>query len=282
MIAMMWNRRPTKILSSKALKSAGIALSNFSTAQPSAGGFFLVGTIHFNPAVLEFDEGRVEFALRRGRVVASGKGCVFEYSSIAYVARVSEEHTLEAETEKTQQRDRAGSAEAQGAAGASLTKGISAHAEAKGEMKRGFADTDVTKLKATSTQTDALIEAFPRATKGRDVNRVEWAVLPDELTPLHSGDGSHSVLHGERMRRGNEDGGLAYVRLAKPEGCVELSLDVRAPDIAWIDISFNIDTPLHKQGKRLVDGRSKRDIVGRIALGKALEGLVALEKLPQE
>ncbi len=279
---MIWKKPDKKVLNSKALKSAGVVLSNFSAAQASEVGFFLVGTIQFNPAVLEFDEGRAEFALNKARVIALGRGCVFEYESIAYVARISEERTFVAETKKTKQKDSSGSAEAQAEAGIGLTKGVSASAGAKGSLKAKFANTDVTKLKADSARTESLIEAFPRAKKGQEIDNVEWIIRPDELTPLQIGDEHLHVLHGERMRRANENAGLAYVKFAKPQGRINLSLEVRAADIHWTDISFTEGTPLHKLGKRLVHGRSKRDIVGKLALGKALEGAIQLEKLPKK
>jgi hypothetical protein len=57
-------------------------------------------------------------------------------------------------------------------------------------------------------------------------------------------------------------------------------LEVRARDFHWTEIEFNEYSPIHQYGKRLVDGREKRDIVGRLALGKILAGTVMLQRLP--
>lgn len=61
-----------------------------------------------------------------------------------------------------------------------------------------------------------------------------------------------------------------------------MALEVRGSEIIWTGIEFPESSRLHKLTDRLINGRTKKDIVGRIALAKAFNGRIPLQKVPRK
>ncbi|WP_131822059.1 hypothetical protein [Salipiger thiooxidans] len=279
---MVWKKNEREPIDSKALAETEVVFSNFSAAQVNAEGFILVGTIHFNPGEITFDEGRAEFALRQARITALGRGCACDYESIAYIARSTDEVKQKAQVTKTVDNKKGGEAQAEGQAAVSLTKGIAIGASMQGRLRRAFDEQELHVVGSESEGARALITAIPKKrSEGRAV-QVDWIVRPDPLIPFETPLGTFSVLIGERMRAANQGAGLAVVQMTEPGGYLEMRLDIRVADIEWTAVEFSETSKLHQFGKRIVDGKAKRDIVGRLALGKAIEGSMQLGRLPRE
>lgn len=279
---MIWKTTERTVIDSRALSETEVVFSNFSTAQANPGGFILVGTVHFNPGEINLDEGRAEFVLRRASISVHGHGCVCEYDSIAYVARSTDMHLMRAQITKTIDSEDGGEAQAEGHAAASLVQGMSLGGKVKGVLRHAFGQQELQVLTEEAEGKKSLITAIPKKRMEGGVERVDWRITPDPLIPFETSSGTYAALIGERMRSANDGAGLAVVRLNEPEGYIEIRLEVRAADIQWTEIEFAETSPLHQHGKRLKDGKGKRDIVGRLALGKALEGSVVLQKLPRK
>jgi hypothetical protein len=274
------SQKATVVSSVAQLKQAGVVHANFSAAQPTAKTFTLVGSIQFNPGNIEFEEGTGSFALRTGRVMAVGTGCHFDYDTIAYRAAGSETATTQVALEKTATRIRSKQASAEGRAGASLTGGLELGAKAQGRLSGEF-ETAFTRTETSDRPTiRQLTEAFPRSTRSEQVDEIEWVINYDEEKPLRDGDRMFDAVHGERLRKANEGAGLAFVQLSEPEGSVEIQLKVRRGDILWTDVTFDERSPLHRYGARLVNGTTKKDVIGRMALAESLTGRLSLTTLP--
>lgn len=277
---MIFNRPERKVLDTSALVEADLVFSNFSAAQPTERGFILLGTVHFNPGKVEFDNGQAQFALSRAIISAIGHNAACDYESIAYIARSSDAHAIDAQLTTSQSNDKADAVSVEGSGTISVTsvpRGSVAGTAYTSMTKMGSGEQIVT---VHAEGTKSLIAAYPRRKIGNLAGQVDWIIDPDPLLPFTSSNGTHSVVLGERMASAGERAGLAAVEITEAGGYLELRLEVRAGWIVWTEIEFNEGSPLHQHGKRLIDGRGKRDIVGRIALGKALEGSVLLQRLP--
>lgn len=279
---MIWKKTERTEIGAEALIEAEVAFSTFSAAQANAAGFILVGTVHFNPGRITLDEGRAEFVLRLARICAEGRGCACEYESIAYIARSAESQTAKAQTTETVNARKEREAQAEAHAGAGLGQGLSAGATAQGKLRHAFDEQAVQVLSGEAEGTKSLIVAYPTLRRDGRAGKVEWKIQPDPLIPYEDSGGSYRAVIGERMRAANDGAGLAVVRMTEPGGRLEMRLEVRAADIRWTEVEFAETSPLHHHGKRLVGGKEKRDIVGRLALAKALEGTVTLQRLPRE
>ncbi|MEL6652398.1 MAG: hypothetical protein AAFQ87_16475 [Bacteroidota bacterium] len=278
---MIRNKIERADIGAEALSKSEVVFSNFSAAQSNAKGFILVGTVHFNQGELIFEEGRAEFVLKRTNIVAQGSGCVCPYNSIAYITRSNEAHKIKAQLTKTagNQKGRKRSAEAKAAV--SGKSGLSLGGGLEGDLTEAFGEEQSRALSEDAEGTKSLITAMPKKRTEGGAKQIVWRIEPDPLIPYETSDNTYTALIGERMRAANEDAGLAKVDIVDPEGFLEIKLEVRAADIEWTDVEFSDRSRLHQHGKRLINGTTKRDIVGRLGLGKALEGSVLLQTLPK-
>ncbi len=277
---MFWKKTGCGEISREALAETDVVFPDFSAAQRTAEGFILVGTVHFNPGAIDFDEGRAEFALTRGRISAHGLGCVCEPESIAYVIRSDESQNLKVKVTKTRDSEKGGEAQVEAQAEVGLWKGFSAGGKTDGKLRHAFGKHEVRELTEETEGKRSLITAFLKKRMNGKVGQIDWLIEPDPLILFETSSDNVPVVIGERMRSASEDAGLARVLMIEPDGCIEMRLEVRAGDFHWTEIEFNELSPIHQHGKRLVDGREKRDIVGRLALGKILAGTVMLQRLP--
>lgn len=275
---MIWKKTERVQLDADTLSETEVVYSNFSAAQANAEGFILVGTVHFNPGEIFFDEGRAEFVLRRANISAQGQGCFCIYDSIAYIARSTDAHQISAQITKTIDNEKAGEASVEAQAAASATQGFSVGGKAKGALRQAFGEQEIQVLNEETEGKKSLITAIPKKGKRGGAEQVDWRIEPDPLIPYETSSGTYSAVIGERMRAANDGAGLAMVQMSDPDGSMEIRLEVRAADIQWTEIEFSETSPLHKHEKRLIDGKSKRDIVGRLALARALEGSVVLQQ----
>ncbi len=279
----MWpkKKKHSEVEALSVLSDAGIVFSDFSAVQSTPDGFILIGTVHFNEAQIDFDEGYCRFLLRSARIHAVATDCAFDYESIAYVHSPSDEAHVEVTVTRESIGKKTRSAAAEGSATASLKTGIGLKAGVRGKLSGDFETSSARTEALKSTEKRVYVRADVRK-RGENADHVVWTISPDPANPLEQSGETYDVVHGRRLNIANEGAGLAYVQLNGQEGEVDLALEVRAREIIWTDIEFPETSKLHKLKDRLINGRTKQDIVGRIALGKAFEGRVPLQKVPRK
>ncbi|GAB4394977.1 MAG: hypothetical protein Tsb0032_25100 [Kiloniellaceae bacterium] len=277
----MWPRtEPDSVVDAlSVLSDAGIVFADFSAAQSTAEGFFLVGTVHFNEAQVDFDEGYCRFLLRSARVQAIATDSIFDYSSIAYVHTPKEEADSDVTVLRDSTKKRSKSASAMGCATLSLKSGFGLGGELGGKLTGDYEVSTARTEGVKSTERRMYVRADVFA-HGNDPDQIVWTISPDPANPLHQDDKTYDVVHGRRLNKANEGAGLAYVRMTSEGGGIDLSLYIRASEIVWTSFEFPGTSKLHKFKKRLINGRTKQEVIGRIALAKAFEGSIPLKRLP--
>jgi hypothetical protein len=251
------------------LEQAHLVFSELGASQQTDNGFYLTGTLHFNEGEIQFENGYCRFYLSTAHLKAEGQGCVFDIDTIAFRHTQADTWTFEISTETTKSTATQKIAAISGQAKISLTSGIGASGHAKGESKTDRMTSDKMVAKADHSKIIAFVD-----TNIHSDDLVMWRIAANTNDTIERGGETYQVVRGSRL--GEAANGLGYVKFNRRDGTLALSLLVRHTDIVWTEFEMSDSHPLRDVAGRLLNGRDKKAVIGRLALQKAIAGSLVL------
>ncbi len=261
---------------SKLLSEIGVVYHDFKAVQPSGDRFLLLGSIDFNEVTIKLESGTIRFRLRGADLIAECNNCEFDPDSIAFRKKGRDSVTEEASRSDKFVNEKSHSGKISGSISAGLTEAPSAKLSAKGSKAAEGASVKTRSSVVAGEIDKPLVEA----NLGRAPSCISWRIEPDPCETFHTnleGEAPANCLNGQRLA--DAEGGLGAIDVSNKDHSVKLSLEIRTNDVLITEFTANEKSPLLDLEKKLLETDNNKEIVGRMAVQRAISGSLLLKKL---